>query len=176
MSGKFLIVATVFVCICIENRAQSTELGVLSSPKSVGIEALFSSSVGNKSLLRLYTDLTGVIEGDNKRPGYAADWHILLPIHQWTTSYGGTLSMYGGPGIAAGGILDPKDGDCLTGGLSGIVRLECTFRLPITIGIGYSAILACKIYKSRDNDVTLSLYTNGLKRIWMPEISIKYRF
>ena len=156
----------VFICLGILVRqncvAQKVEMGILSSPKHVGITSVFNSKSGTSSILRLYADMYGVLDGMYSSPGYIADYHALFPINSKTLDSGACLDLRAGPGAMAGCAYDRN--------------VDFKFNVPVVISLGFSGTLGCHVVVNNDFGGTLRIYKNGVYDAWKPELSIRYRF
>ena len=76
--------------------SQTTELGILSSPKTAGISLLLETKSGTATLVRTCFDLEGIPRGRYDKPGYKADYHLLFTARQFRkvclVAYGRTRS------------------------------------------------------------------------------------
>lgn len=170
-----LFVVAFFILCQGTSYGQKVEVGLLSSPRSVGIAIDVGSRSSNTSLVRLYTDLYAVISGKYQTPGVKADYHITFQLAEKTFSDGTRARVIVGPGVCTGYARDVGKERGLVVGLSAISYIDLIFK-PLSISAGLSGALGCHINVESAYGGTLSLYQNGLTKFWMPEISIKYRF
>ena len=97
----FFVVAFFILCQS-TSYGQKVEVGLLSSPRSVGIAIDVGSRSSNTSLVRLYTDLYEVISGKYQTPGVKADYHITFQLAEKTFSDGTRARVIVGPGVCTG--------------------------------------------------------------------------
>lgn len=149
----------------------------MSSVRSAGIRADFAGGGEERtsSAVRVYVDLYKILNGRYITPGLKADYHCLFSLSEHILRDGTALDIRTGPGVAAGIVRDRgKDRGYLIG-LSGMASAQMRFG-DLCIAVGFSAILGCHIHSDRSDDVTLTLYSNGLSGALLPEVTIKYGF
>ena len=93
----------------------------------------------------------------------------------WELKDGTKMSLFAGPGIAAGYGKDYKTGHGYFFGLKGRAGVECQFERRITISACISPILGMHVIPHSEY-LSLKYYRNGLLYSLVPEIGIKYRF
>ncbi len=145
--------------------------------RSAGLRADFAGGGEEKtgSAFRVYVDLYKVLNGRYITPGLKADYHCLFSLSEHILRDGTVLDLRTGPGVAAGLVRDrDKDRGYLIG-LSGMASARMRFG-DLSIEVGVSAILGCHIHPDRSDDVTLTLYANGLSGALLPEVTITYGF
>lgn len=160
---------------CGSCRGQNAELGVLSSPIHAGLTSRFTLKSGTPSMLRLYMDLYGVLDGSHSL-GCKADYHVLFPFCEKQLKGGSSLEISAGPGAMVGYAYDIKEPQGLVAGLSAALSADFRFKAPVVVSLGFSGVLGCHILHYRNGGGTLKIYRNGICEAWIPEIGIKYRF
>lgn len=145
--------------------------------RSAGLRADFANGGAEKTIsaIRVYADLYKVLNGRYITPGLKADYHCLFSLSEYGMRDGSVLDIRTGPGVAAGVVRDRNKDRGYLIGLSGMASVQLRFR-DLSVAVGFSAILGCHIHSDRSDDVTLTLYGNGLSGAVLPEITIKYGF
>ena len=153
------------------------EAGGIFSTKGSGITLSIPMKDGGSGEVRVLADFEDFLTSHEVRPGTRVELYRNFVLREREVSEDLTVRLIAGPGIAGGLVRD--DGKeagilmalCLDGGA------ELAFgAAPVTVFFGFSAHLGAHLVYRDQYDNTMSFYTNGLRRIWMPEIAIKYRF
>ena len=174
---KVLVPLIVFLCCALQGVAQERHLGTLQSPKGVGFFYAFGSS-DELNHFSFSLDFDGILGGHTKRPGFRLGYekHFFRPVYRLAD--GTDLDFYYGPGIVAGAVRDGGDFQGPMVALRGVVGFCFIFpERPFTLGFGFSGDLGVHMQRvSGRNTNILRLYRGGLRRIWLPEILLSYRF
>lgn len=159
-----------------ESWAQNISAGIMSSPRHSGLSVGLTSKNGNSSAIRVYADLSNVISGKFKEPDLLADYHLLFNVLEKKVNDELSLEFNAGPGAFAGYSVSSAYTSAI-GGLSGIASLDFKFNIPVCISLSFTCELGFKISPdSNRSEHTLELYSNGLVRAWIPELTIAYSF
>ena len=113
--------------------------------------------------------------GRSKYPGIlaSASWNHYLK--QWKSDDGNNVSLFAGPGLAAGYCTDYKGADGIMIGLKGKIGVECNFKRNVTVSTSLAPIIGSHIVL-KNGGVEMKYYRTGLQYALIPEIGIKYRF
>ena len=151
--------------------------GAYFSPKGVGFSVLFPSGwEGSQIETRMIADLSGVIGGKSSVPGGKAAILYQFLIAGATLSDGTVFQFCGGPGAMAGWLRDDDGEYGLSLALSGYAGIRFIFRVPLVLSFGASLDLGIHNSFRGGLDNEISMYMNGLKGGFMPELTLTYRF
>lgn len=174
---KVLVLLIVFLCCALQGTAQDRFIGTVHSPKGI---ALFyeSGSRAEVSHFSFSLDFDGIFRGHTKRPGFRLGYqkHFFLPVYRLAD--GTFLDFFYGPGMVAGAVRDGGDFQGPMIALRGVIGLRFLFpERPFALGFAFSGDLGVHMQRvAGQNTNVLRLYRGGLRRIWMPEIHLSYRF
>lgn len=155
--------------------AQTVEMGVLSSPKAAGACVSWETRAGTVSSARAYFDLTGCLNGKYDSPGFMSDYHLIFSMLERSFEEF-SISVGGGPGAAAGFARNSDGKRGIVSGVSGTVQIAFIFHVPLVLSAGFSAMFGCHVTMDRAAGSVLTLYEPGIFNVYIPEITIKYRF
>jgi len=151
------------------------QAGMISSPKGAGLSISFSRDWDSVSEILLRGDLEAVISGRYGNPGAIGEYRKLF-IKEFNLDGLPPFSIMGGPGVIVGFARDHKKDYGYIAGLSGTIKSSFRFDKRFFLEAGFSADIAAHvIYDSRHRN-TLTIYRNGFKKSYWPEVSVKYRF
>ncbi|MDT3366051.1 MAG: hypothetical protein LIQ26_02045 [Bacteroidota bacterium] len=174
---KVLVPVIVFLCCVFQGAAQERHLGTVQSPKGIG----FFYAYGSRTELNHFSfalDFDGIFRGHTRRPGFRLGYqkHFSLPVYRLAD--GTDLDFFYGPGVVAGAVRDGEDFQGPMVALRGVLGLCFIFpERPFTLGFAISGDLGVHMQRvAGQNTNVLRLYRGGLRRIWMPEIHLSYRF
>lgn len=154
-----------------------TAVGGWFSSKGSGLVFLFSHSDGTYGELRVSADFDQVLNGRESFPGFRAQYGYNMRLATVTISDELKIRPVAGPGITVGYVRDHEKGMGILAALDGNVGLEFIFPAsPLSIYAGISAEVGAHIVLRNRYESTMTLYDNGLRRIWQPELSVRYRF
>ena len=165
--------ACVSLLICSKGSAQVVDIGLLSSPKSVGFSFRHLSRNQNLSVVRLSADILDVLSHKHDNAGIKCDYAMLMPLTAGRIGEDTQFSVMAGPGASVGYVADHGTSKGHMCGLMGAVCIDFAFKVPVHISLSANAILGCHITK---DGKTLEFYKNCIYRSWIPEITIYYRF
>lgn len=156
---------------------RAVEAGGLFSTKGCGAVLVFPHPDGAAAELRLLSDFAQVLRGHEYYPGAKLQYLYRLRVQEQTVSDELSVRLTAGPGLTVGAVRDQGKGDGLLAALCGGFSAEFLFRrVPVTISASLSADLGAHLVFKKWSDSTMTLYRNGLRKAWQPEISIRYRF
>lgn len=148
-------------------------IGTFHSSKGFGIcvEPVVDSL--NFDSLTLYADMYGVLTGDHSTPGFKATYSRNMIFKKYEKEdY--TISLYGGPGLAAGYVRDINAPTSFVAGIHGTIGALFTFKRNICVSAGFSSDLAFKLNRNnRNKSLEFSLYRSGIYHIVYPEVRIQ---
>lgn len=174
---KVLVFFIVFLCYALQGAAQDRFMGTVQSPKGIGL-FFESGSRAEVSHYGFALDFDGILKGDTKRPGFRLSYHkhFFLPVYRLAD--GTDIDFFYGPGLVAGAVRDGGDFQGPMVALRGIVGIRFFFpERPFALGFAFSGDLGVHMQRvTGQNTNILRLYRGGLRRIWMPEILLSYRF
>ena len=155
--------------------SQTTELGILSSPKTAGISLLLETKSGTATLVRPCFDLEGIPRGRYDKPGYKADCHLLFTAREFNFGKS-ALSLTGGPGAVVGYTHNTKGKYGVIAGVSGTFQATLRSGSPLSLSLGFTAMLGCHMSSNPVHGSTLEFHSLGVRYAYIPEITIRYRF
>lgn len=163
--------------LCCFAAGEGNTAGFLQSPKGIGLgyERLCSERVYNSYFI--YADIWPVLAGEASEPGLKIDISHCEMYHLLDLE-SKTFDWIGGGGFSAGYV---RDIGARVPGFCPAVLAKTGFRLSYDRGyiveLSWQAELGLSITRGapRGNLVS-SLYKAGLKRAWMPQVKILYRF
>jgi len=167
--------------------AGAQAVGFLNSGKGFGLAAQEYDKDGRAfSSFILYADIYGVPLGRTDHPGVKGNFsrnHFIGSIKIERAK----LDFYAGPGFTAGYVHDGERSvisqESLANypgvvcALSGSVGCLFTFDRHIALDLSFQGEVGFHIRKDEyldQNDLTL--YSNGLSRVWIPQLLILYKF
>lgn len=142
------------------------------SQKGSGLILVFNHSDATYGELRVNADFEQILKGRESVPGFTAQYWYNM--HLATVRFSDELVVrpVAGPGVTVGYVRDHGKEPGFLVAVGGNVGLDFIFKTsPISIYAGLSAEVGAHVKGS-----TMSLYDNGLRRVWQPELSIRYRF
>ena len=177
LSRKVLVSVVVFLGCALRGVAQERFVGTVQSPKGIG----FFYETGSRAEVSHFSfalDFDGILGGHTKRPGFRLGYqrHFFLPVYRLAD--GTDLDFFYGPGVVAGAVRDGGDFQGPMVALRGVIGLRFVFpERPFALGFAFSGDLGVHMQRvSGENTNLLRLYRGGLRRIWLPEIYLSYRF
>ena len=174
---KVLVLFLVCLGFALRGAAQERRVGTVQSPKGIGL-FYESGSRSDVSHFSFALDFDGILGGHTKRPGFRVGYqkHFFRPVYRLAD--GTDLDFYYGPGVVAGAVRDGGDFQGPMMALRGVLGFCFTFpERPFTLGLGFSGDLGVHMQRvAGENTNVLRLYRGGLRRIWLPEIHLSYRF
>ena len=174
---KVLVCLSVFLCCFLPGAAQERYVGTVHSPKGIGV-FYESGSPEQVSHLSFTLDFDGILGGHTRRPGFRIGFqkHFFVPVYRLAD--GTDLDFFYGPGLVAGAVRDGGDFQGPMAALRGIAGLRFVFlERPFALGFAFSADLGVHMQRvAGQNSNILRLYRGGLRRVWLPEIHLSYRF
>ena len=153
------------------------EIGGWFSQKGSGIILSFPFTDGSYGELRINADFEQVLNGRSSVPGFRAQYWYNMRLGTVNVSDELKIRPVAGPGLSLGYVRDfDKDMGFLSA-LGGNFGLEFFFpSSPLSLYAGIAAELGAHIVLRNRYESTMTLYTNGLRRVWQPELSVRYRF
>ena len=160
-----------------QGRGGAVEAGGLFSTKGCGVALVFPRPDGTAAELRLLSDFAQVLRGHEYYPGAKLQYLYRLRVQERTVSDELSVRLTAGPGLTVGAVRDHGKGDGLLAALCGNITADFQFsKVPVTVSAGLSADLGAHLVFKEWHESTMTLYRNGLRKVWQPEISIRYRF
>lgn len=174
---KVLVSAILYLCCALGASAQERHVGTIQSPKGIG----FFYAYGSQAELNHFSfalDFDGILGGQTRRPGFRLSYQkrFFRPVYRLAD--GTDLDFYYGPGLVTGAVRDGGDFQGPMVALRGVLGVRFLFpERPFTLGFGFSGDLGVHMQRVAGNNTNvLRLYRGGLRRIWLPEIHLSYRF
>lgn len=174
---KSCLVILFLLAAVLPGRSQSLSLhtGVISGPKGAGLSIETSYSDGKSSRLTISSDFNGYFGSAESRMGLRIQYTrniVLLSKDSDMLS----LAWLAGPGLVCGYTQDSGRRGVMAG-ISAGTSLDLGFsETPFLLRIGMSADVAGLVSKPDNSSYRLDFYKSGLRRWWIPELSIIYRF
>lgn len=181
----FPLVAVALCLASLTAEAQVFSGGTFNSFKGYGLAADIPASDGNFRSVNLWADYRDLIGGETDGIGIKASFIHNFLIYNTLLPNGVGLEIYSGPGIAIGYVGDRKSGRGAMGAFSADVGVRLRFSRPVVISIGVTADLGLHAGKPEDEPkkpdgsgakTVLSMYENGIRHAWFPEVRVMYNF
>lgn len=113
--------------------------------------------------------------GRYDKPGYKADCHLLFTARE--LNFGkSALSLTGGPGAVVGYTHNTKGKYGVIAGVSGTFQATLRSGSPLSLSLGFTAMLGCHMSSNPVHGSTLEFHSLGVRYAYIPEITIRYRF
>ncbi|MBR3284645.1 MAG: hypothetical protein IKI70_00010 [Bacteroidales bacterium] len=149
--------------------------GTIHSPKGFGVFADFLWTGRGFNSFGFYADIYGISSLKASVPGIRFSFLHNVVLKQGSLGEGdATYSLFAGPGLMAGYVMDRDVRQGFAAGVSGDAGVRFDFPSSFAVCIFLQADLA--LHMKMHSQTTLSLYQNGLYQAWMPVLSISYRF
>ena len=149
--------------------------GTIHSPKGFGAFADFVWPGHGFNSFGMYADIYGISSLKASVPGIRFSFLHNVVLKQGSIGDGdATYSLFAGPGVMAGYVLDRDMRQGVAAGLTGDIGVRFDFPSSFAVGIFLQGDLA--LHMKIHSQTTLSLYQNGLYQAWIPVLSISYNF
>lgn len=156
--------------------SRNIHMGGIFSPKGCGV-VLHGTGENSSFMITLRSDFQDLIDGKSEVPGVVGSFAVHYPAKEWKTRLGKVKWLIG-PAVSVGYVRDSERSHgfmssigCSTGACFSFNGSPFVISACLTGEIGVHAL------RGRDlHDIKLQLYSNGLKRAWMPELTISYGF
>lgn len=86
------------------------------------------------------------------------------------------LSLAGGPGAVVGYTHNTKGKYGVIAGVSGTFQATLRSGSPLSLSLGFTAMLGCHMSSNPAHGSTLEFHSLGVRYAYIPEITIRYRF
>ena len=163
--------------LCCSAAGEGNAAGFLQSPKGIGLgyERLCSERVYNSYFI--YADIWPVLSGEATEPGLKIDISHC-ELYNLFDLESKTLYWIAGGGASAGYV---RDIDSKVPGFCPAILCKTGLRLSYDRGyvveLSWQAELGLSITRHAPaGNLVSSLYKAGLKRAWIPQIKIMYKF
>lgn len=175
MRGKLCIIMLLSGCCAVS--AQDRMIGGTFSFNEFALG--FSSQISEKARYAVDAnlDMTGIVLGEYDAPGFSVDFTYQFIIGRKKFPDGEVLSGFAGPGFSAGYVRGTDGKYGLLAGLCGIVGMEYSFRVPVSLSLSVNPVLGLTVNRPAPNSLyRMELYRYGLLYSLVPHLGIKYRF
>lgn len=174
---RFLTILALLLSAAWADARPAVSLGGWLSPKGSGVVFYFSHTDGSYGELRINADFERLLNGSKSSPGIQAQYWYNIPLTTIKVSDAFKIRPTAGPGVSLGYVRDYEKDMGLVVAAGGNLGLEFIFpSSPLSLYAGVSAEVGAHIVLGGRNNSPVTLYTNGLRRAWQPEIAFRYRF
>ncbi|MBP9997873.1 MAG: hypothetical protein KBS67_01380 [Bacteroidales bacterium] len=160
-------------CVC---QAQDIDAGLFNSPKGFGVAVRFSSMEREFSTINLFADVTGLLDGQSNSPGVKICYDYAFSYLEFGTN--GRLRLYSGPGVSIGYLKDrvaEPHGFMLA--LNCVNGIQAFFDRGVSLDLSFT--LEAGLHMRTDvlaDSSRLSIYGNGFRQCFFPQLTIFKRF
>ena len=149
--------------------------GTIHSPKGFGAFADFVWEGHGFNSFGVYADIYGISSLKASVPGVRFSFLHNVVLKQGRLGNGeASYSIFAGPGVMAGYLLDRDMRIGVAAGLTGDIGVRFDFPSSFAVGVFLQGDLA--LHLKLNSQTTVSLYQNGLYQAWIPVVSISYNF
>lgn len=151
--------------------------GLFQSTKGIGL-SLGSRFEGNKyRSFSAILDLDGVLSGRSSSGGIKIRYTGNRILKEWNSNPELNTLIFVGSGFTAGYVRDSELHMGLMAGVSGVAGVRFDFISKLSLKLEWELDIAPHIYRSFDTKTfELGIYDNGFKKIYVPQLTISYRF
>ena len=178
LTKALVIVALLFLPLSLPARPAGegdVYWGTIHSPKGFGVYADFLWPGHGFNSFGMYADIYGISSLKASVPGIRFSFLHNVVLKQGSLGDGGaSYSLFAGPGVMVGYLLDRDIRVGLAGGLTGDAGVRFDFPSSFAVSVFLQADLA--LHMKASTQTTVSLYQNGLYQAWIPVLSISCRF
>ena len=181
LTKALVIVALLFLPLSLPARPAGegdVYWGTIHSPKGFGayVDVLWPGHGFNS--FGVYADIYGISSLKASVPGIRFSFLHNVVLKQGSLGdEGATYSLFAGPGLMAGYLLDRDIRIGLAAGLTGDAGIRFDFPSSFAVSIFLQGDVALHLKREQiESNPTLSLYKNGLYQAWVPVLSISYHF
>ena len=178
MTRALVIVAFIFLPMSLPARPAGegdVYWGTIHSPKGFGAFADFVWPGRGFNSFGVYADIYGISSLKASVPGVRFSFLHNVVLKQGSLGDdGATYSLFGGPGVMAGYLLDRDMRQGIAAGLTGDIGVRFDFPSSFAVSIFLQGDLA--LHMKIHSQTTVALYQNGLYQAWIPVLSISYNF
>ena len=149
--------------------------GTIHSPKGFGAFADFVWEGHGFNSFGVYADIYGISSLKASVPGVRFSLLHNVVLKQGSLGDGeASYSIFAGPGVMAGYLLDRDMRIGVAAGLTGDIGVRFDFPSSFAVGVFLQGDLA--LHLKLNSQTTVSLYQNGLYQAWIPVVSFSYNF
>ena len=178
MTKALVIAALLFLPLSLPARPAGEGdfyLGTTHSPKGFGVYADFLWPGRGFNSFGVSADIYGISSLKASVPGVRFSFLHNVVLKQGSLGDGdASYSIFAGPGLMAGYLLDRDMREGIAAGLTGAGGVRFDFPSSFAVSIFLQGDLA--LHMKIKPKTTLAMYQNGLYQSWMPILSISYRF
>ena len=149
--------------------------GTIHSPKGFGVfkDTIWPGHGFNS--FGIYADIYGISSLKASVPGIRFSFLHNVVLQQGSLGdEDATYSIFAGPGVMVGYLLDRDMRVGVAAGLTGAGGVRFDFPSSFAVSIMLQGDLA--LHLKMNDKTSLGFYQNGLYQIWMPVLCISYRF
>lgn len=173
---RHITVCIVALCACIALRAGDFSAGLFSSPKGFGLSLDYDTGGSILNSYTLYADIYGIPGDKFNDPGTKfvfSHYNLLGRVEKDDV----LLSFWLGPGVSLGRVRDSGKGRSF--GNAASVNCAASIRLQysrrICVDLGFNLELGF-FGDSNGRDYEITIYNNGIRQSWYPQVKILYEF
>lgn len=149
--------------------------GTIHSPKGFGAFADVVWPGHGFNSFGVYADIYGISSLKASVPGVRFSFLHNVVLKQGSLGdEGATYSIFAGPGVMVGYLLDRDIRIGAAAGITGDIGVRFDFPSSFGVGVFFQGDLA--LHMKMGQQTTISLYKNGLYQAWIPVLSISYNF
>lgn len=186
--SHILLPAALLALSCAAAQGRDWLCGISQSPKGVGLALVLDGQGREMDIFTLRTDLYGVLSGRTAQPGVCLSY---THDYRFYAREGGDfrLLLHAGAGGLGAYVRDFEKGFLSayerrltrnpgwTAALTGNIGLRVDFRRRLTLDLSFSVEPGIHLRTDPDTGTLLvSLYRNGLYRVYQPQLNLLYRF
>lgn len=176
MYKKILILFCILTGTVIACSAQDIDAGLFNSPKGFGVAVRFSGMDRGFSTINLYADVTGMFDGQTNSPGVKLSYEYAFPYLRFGMD--GRFMAYAGPGVSVGFLKDNiSDPHGMLIALNCINGIQAFFDRGVTLDLSFTLEAGLHMHADLKTDSNkLSIYKNGFRQFFFPQLTILKRF
>lgn len=178
MTKALVIAAFIFLPLSLPARPAGegdVYWGTIHSPKGFGAFADVVWPGHGFNSFGVYADIYGISSLKASVPGVRFSFLHNVVLKQGSLGdEGATYSIFAGPGVMVGYLLDRDIRIGAAAGITGDIGVRFDFPSSFGVGVFFQGDLA--LHMKMGQQTTISLYKNGLYQAWIPVLSISYNF
>ena len=178
MTKALVIAAFIFLPLSLPARPAGegdVYWGTIHSPKGFGAFADVVWPGHGFNSFGVYADIYGISSLKASVPGVRFSFLHNVVLKQGSLGDdGATYSLFAGPGVMVGYLLDRDIRVGVAAGITGDVGVRFDFPSSFGVGVFFQGDLA--LHMKMGQQTTVSLYKNGMYQAWIPVLSISYNF
>lgn len=156
--------------------AQNIDAGLFNSPKGFGVAVRFSGMERDFSSINLYADVTGMLNGQTNSPGVKLCYEYAFSYLKFGDDE--RFVAYAGPGVSVGYLKDNvTDPHGLLIALNCVNGIQAFFDRGVSLDLSFTVEAGIHMHTDLHTDSSrLSIYKNGFRQFFFPQLTIFKRF